>query len=141
MVSSKIAIYTMLINPLTKYAVLLSPIATAIEDHFQQHSSKFTIAIIRTLSAISTVGVAVAFPFFEYLMAFIGALLSVAVSIIFPCICYLKISKRYRSFELELFVIIIILVGGSLVGVAGAYMSLKQIIMLWSMDDHTCTPT
>ncbi|KAF5733224.1 vacuolar amino acid transporter 1-like [Tripterygium wilfordii] len=40
-ISTKIAICTTLINPLTKYAVLITPIATAIEDTFPFHVSRY----------------------------------------------------------------------------------------------------
>ncbi|KAH0670235.1 hypothetical protein KY290_025656 [Solanum tuberosum] len=59
-ISSKIAIYTTLVNPITKYALVVSPIATAIEDKLPLRKS---------------------------------ALLGVTVSILLPCLCYLKIKK------------------------------------------------
>ncbi|KAF6148281.1 hypothetical protein GIB67_012056 [Kingdonia uniflora] len=37
--SSKVAIYTTLINPFTKYAIMITPIATAIEDLFLFHTT------------------------------------------------------------------------------------------------------
>ncbi|KAK9107611.1 hypothetical protein Syun_023622 [Stephania yunnanensis] len=127
--SSKIAIYTTLINPFTKYAIMITPIATAIEDHFQFYKSKYSICVlIRTVLVISTVVVALVVPLFGYLMSLIGAFLSVTASMLLPCICYLKISKAHRSNGLELLVIIGILILGSLVAVLGTYMSLRQII-------------
>ncbi|KAM7468533.1 hypothetical protein LguiB_016095 [Lonicera macranthoides] len=39
-ISSKVAIYTTLINPITKYAIIVSPIATAIEDTFPFRNSR-----------------------------------------------------------------------------------------------------
>ncbi|KAK9121379.1 hypothetical protein Syun_018996 [Stephania yunnanensis] len=127
-VSSKIAIYTTMINPLTKYAIMISPIAMAIEGRFQHHKSKFINIFIRTLLVISTVGVAISVPFFGYLISLTGAFLSVTASLLLPCICYLKISKRYCEFGLQWLVIISILVAGSLVAVLGTYASLREII-------------
>ncbi|KAF8390199.1 hypothetical protein HHK36_024721 [Tetracentron sinense] len=126
--SSKIAIYTTLINPITKYALMVTPIATAIEDWFPFRNSRPISLLIRTVLVISTVFVALVIPLFGYLMAFIGAFLSVTVSMLLPCICYLKITQTSRSFGLELMVIVGILVMGSSVAVLGTYTSLRQIV-------------
>ncbi|KAK9119261.1 hypothetical protein Scep_017354 [Stephania cephalantha] len=127
-VSSKIAIYTTLINPFTKYAFMIYPIAMAIEGRFQYYKSKFISILIRTLLVISTVGVALSIPFFGYLISLTGAFLCVTATMLIPCICYLKISKRYCNFGLQWLVIISILVAGSLVAILGTYVSLREIV-------------
>ncbi|XP_043724890.1 amino acid transporter AVT1I-like [Telopea speciosissima] len=126
-ISSKIAIYTTLVNPFTKYAIMITPIAAAIEDWFPFRNSRPISLLIRTVLLISNVVVALTIPFFAYLMAFIGAFLSVVVSLLLPCICYLKIFKSSRSFNLELVIICGILVLGIIVAVLGTYTSLRQI--------------
>ncbi|OIT25882.1 PREDICTED: vacuolar amino acid transporter 1-like [Nicotiana attenuata] len=114
-VSSKIAIYTATINPITKYALIVSPI--------------ITVLVIRTVLVISTVIVALVVPFFEYVMTFIGAFTGISLSILFPCICYLKIRKPYsRSVGIEVIFIGVIIVLGSFVAIYGTYVSLKNII-------------
>ncbi|XP_048230828.1 amino acid transporter AVT1I isoform X2 [Ricinus communis] len=127
-VSAKIAIYTTLINPLTKYAVVTAPIANAIEDTFRLNSTKPLSILIRTAIMISVLAVALTIPFFGYMMAFIGAFLSISVSMLLPCLCYLRINKAARIFGFELVVIAGILIFGLFVGLAGTYTSLKQII-------------
>jgi len=130
-IGSKIAIYTTLINPLTKYArclVITAPIATAIEDTLVFRNSRYLSILIRTVIVISTVVVALTIPFFGYVMAFIGAFLSVTVSMLLPCLCYLRIDKSARRFGLELVLIVGILIVGSLVGIIGTYTSIKQIV-------------
>ncbi|XP_010257515.1 PREDICTED: vacuolar amino acid transporter 1 [Nelumbo nucifera] len=126
-VSSHIAIFTTLINPFTKYAIMVTPIVIAIEDLFPCRNKSISI-LIRTVLLISNVVVALTIPFFGYLMAFIGAFLSVMVSLLLPCLCYLKISKASRSPGLELVIIVGILVLGSLVAVLGTYISLSEIV-------------
>ncbi|PIA62700.1 hypothetical protein AQUCO_00200608v1 [Aquilegia coerulea] len=126
--SSHIAIYTTLINPFTKYAIMITPIATAVEDWFPFHDSWFISILIRTVLMISTVVVALIVPFFGYLMALIGAFLSITVSLLLPCACYLKISSNPRSLGFELVAIVTILVIGSLVAISGTYTSVRQII-------------
>lgn len=127
-ISAKIAIYTTLVNPLTKYAVIITPIAKAIEDTLRLGNNRSLSILVRTLIMISTLIVALTVPFFGYIMAFIGAFLSVTVSVLFPCLCYLRINKAARRFGLELVVIVGILISGSFVAAVGTYTSLRQII-------------
>ncbi|KAK6931233.1 Amino acid transporter, transmembrane domain, partial [Dillenia turbinata] len=128
LLSSKVAIYTTLINPLTKYAIIVTPISAAIEDTALLKNSRVVSYLVSTALVISTVVVALCIPFFGYVMAFIGAFLSVTVSIIFPCLCYLKLNKGVKKFGLEFMVIIgIMLVGGG-VAVVGTFTSVKQIV-------------
>ncbi|KAH6798071.1 hypothetical protein C2S52_022625 [Perilla frutescens var. hirtella] len=129
-ISSKIAIYTTLINPITKYAIIISPIATALEETFiKLNSSSMAISLlIRTILVVGTVVFAVVVPFFEYVMAFIGAFLSVSASILFPCVCYLKMNKASREFGVEFVFILMILIFGSFVAVTGTFISVRNIV-------------
>ncbi|KAE8673226.1 Transmembrane amino acid transporter family protein isoform 2 [Hibiscus syriacus] len=126
--STKIAIYTTLINPLTKYAIITSPIATAIEEKPVFRNSRSLSIFIRTTLVISTVIVALSIPFFGYVMAFIGSFLSVTVSMLLPCLCYLKLNKAARKNGLELIIIVSILVAGLFIGVVGTFTSIRQIV-------------
>lgn len=127
-ISSRIAIYITIINPLTKYAIIITPIAAAIEEARPFRNSRVISIVVRTLIVISTVFVAIMVPFFSYVMAFVGASLSVTVSVLLPCLFYLKINVAARRFGLELVMMIGIMVIGSLVGVVGMYTSLKEIV-------------
>lgn len=129
-ISSKIAIYTTLINPFTKYAIIITPIANAIESKmsFHRKSRPIISIIIRTSILISTVLVALFIPFFGYLMALTGAFLGVTGSLLLPSLCYLKINKAARRFGLELMVIIGVLLIGPFIAVVGTYSSVKQIV-------------
>lgn len=124
-VSSKIAIYTTLAGPIAKYALIITPIANAIESQVSTH--RLSCIIIRTLLLLSTVFVALLFPFFGLLMALVGAILNVTVSILLPCICYLKIfgGKKWRY---EFVIIVGIILVAILVGVMGTYSSIVQIM-------------
>ncbi|KAK6280855.1 PREDICTED: vacuolar amino acid transporter 1 [Theobroma cacao] len=127
-ISTKIAIYTTVINPLTKYAIITAPITTAIEEKSLFGNSRSLSIIIRTALVISTVIVALTVPFFGYIMAFIGSFLSVTSSILLPCLCYLKTNKTAQKFGFELVIIVTILVAGSFIGVVGTFTSIKQIV-------------
>ncbi|KAK9912355.1 hypothetical protein M0R45_036222 [Rubus argutus] len=67
-------------------------------------------------------------PFFGYVMAFVGAFLSVTVSILLPCLFYPKINNVTRRLGFELMTLLGIMVIGSFVSVVGTYTSLKEIV-------------
>ncbi|XP_068653603.1 amino acid transporter AVT1I-like [Aristolochia californica] len=128
-INSKLAIYTTLINPFTKYALMITPIATAIEDISPIFNMKgANIVFIRTLLVVSTVIVALTIPFFGNVMALTGSFLSSSASMLLPCICYLKICPVSRSSRLELMIIGGILAIGSSFAMLGTVSSLRGII-------------
>ncbi|TKY58956.1 Ribonuclease 3 [Spatholobus suberectus] len=140
-ISTKIAIYTTIINPFTKYAVLITPIANAIEDKWLLSKRKPVAIMIRTIIVLNTLLVALFMPFYEYIMAFVGAFSCVAISLLFPCLCYLKINEAARRFGLELIIIItILLIGiksdGNLYSVVNMTQAIKQAI--WFAPGITC---
>lgn len=126
--NTKIAIFTSLINPLTKYGSIMYPIAHAIEDISPLCATRMMSITIRTLLLLTTLIVAMSIPFFAYVMAFIGAFAGVATSILIPCMCYLKINRGARKFGWELICIVLIMVIGSSIGVVGTYTSVKEVI-------------
>lgn len=127
-ISTKLAIYSTIINPFTKYAVLITPIANAIEEKWLLCKRKPIAILVRTTILVSTVLMALFMPFFGYVMAFIGAFFSVTISLLFPCICYLKMNKAARQFGLELIIIIVILFVGIFIGILGTYLSVRHIV-------------
>lgn len=128
-VATKIAIYTTIISPLTKYAVVITPVVIAIEETSNILSRRPLSILLRSCIVVSSVIIALTVPFFGYVMAFIGSFLSVTISMLLPCLCYLKIIKAARTVGLELIVIVGIIVVGVFVGVLGTYTSVKQIVI------------
>jgi len=131
--ASHFAIWVTLVNPFAKYAITLTPVAVALEE-FLPHSMvgsrkdvRFWGTILRTLIVSSTVIVALTVPFFGLLMAFIGSFLSATVSIILPCLCYLKIYRHQLS-RGEVAFVAAVLCLGIVVGVGGTFFSVKAII-------------
>lgn len=93
--SSKIAIYTTLVNPMSKYALMLEPVVNYTESLFpNHHKKKYIKFMLRTGLVTSQVIVALVVPFFGFLMSLVGAFLSITASIILPCLFYLKISGK-----------------------------------------------
>ncbi|KAK4751343.1 hypothetical protein SAY87_004825 [Trapa incisa] len=131
--SSKVAIYTTLVNPICKYALMVIPIVDAAKKHLAwSHDKRVLLGIlVSTTLVISNVAVALCVPFFGYLMSLVGAFLSVSASIILPCLCYLKImADSRRSFwRLESVIIVVIIILGVVVGILGTYMALEQMIL------------
>lgn len=126
--SSKVAIYTTLINPFSKYALMIAPVATAIEERLIMDNKRSATLLIRSLVVLSTVVIALTIPFFGSLMALVGSLLSIIVSMMLPCICYIKIFGASQVRKVELVLVSGILLTGSLVATTGTYSSLKEII-------------
>ncbi|KAA8530370.1 hypothetical protein F0562_005079 [Nyssa sinensis] len=127
--SSRVAIYTTLVNPISKFALMVTPIVNAIENRLQSYCSKRPFSLlIRTTMVISTIVVALTLPFFGYLMSLVGAFFSVTASILLPCLCYLKISGTYQRLGLELVIIGGIMLLGISIVIVGTYTSVVQMI-------------
>ncbi|KAJ7974404.1 putative Amino acid transporter [Quillaja saponaria] len=127
--SSRVAIYTTLVNPISKYALMVTPIVNAMKKLLPgQYNKRVFGLLISTTLVISTVIVALVVPFFGYLMSLVGALLSVTASILLPCLCYLKISGTYQRFGCEMIIIGCIIMMGIGAGIFGTYTSLVDII-------------
>ncbi|KAH7532645.1 hypothetical protein FEM48_Zijuj04G0043800 [Ziziphus jujuba var. spinosa] len=127
--SSKVAIYTTLVNPIAKYALMVKPIVDAAKHSFGIQFNKRVLGLlISTILVISTVIVALSVPFFADLMSLVGAFLSVTASIILPCLCYLKFSGAYKRFGCETVTVGAIILMGFAVLIFGTYTSLLEII-------------
>ncbi|XP_010551853.1 PREDICTED: vacuolar amino acid transporter 1 isoform X2 [Tarenaya hassleriana] len=128
--SSRVAIYTTLVNPIAKYALMVTPIIDAARNRLPgSWPNKRTAGLfLGTALVISNVIVALLLPFFGELMNLVGAFLSTTASVVLPCLCYLKISGRYRRFGIETMVLIGIILMGIVVVITGTYQSVKDIL-------------
>ncbi|KAK9123939.1 hypothetical protein Sjap_013541 [Stephania japonica] len=100
-VASKIAVWTTILSPLSKYALTMTPVAMSLEEFFpsSQRGCSYTSLSIRTILVLSTLVVGLTIPFFGLIMALIGSFLSMVVALIFPCACYLKIHSGRLNFR------------------------------------------
>ncbi|XP_020535875.1 amino acid transporter AVT1E isoform X2 [Jatropha curcas] len=128
LMASKIAVWTAVVNPITKYALTLTPVALSLEELMPPGRLRsYSISlIIRTVLVISTLVVAVAFPFFGFVMAFIGSSLAMVVAVIFPCICYLRILHE-RLNKLQIAACIFTITVGVLTACFGTYSSIARL--------------
>lgn len=125
--SSKVAIYTTLVNPMSKFALMISPVVSAIESCFPRLRKKRPFRLlIRSALVLSNVAVALTVPFFGYLMSLVGAFLSITASIILPCLCYLKINSG--SSKNEQMIIVGIICFSVVIVIFGTYSSLVEIV-------------
>ncbi|KFK25768.1 hypothetical protein AALP_AA8G157200 [Arabis alpina] len=127
--SSKVAIWTTLVNPIAKFALMVTPIIDAMRTRFSRFLPNKRTAgfLLSTTLVTSNVIVALLIPFFGDLMSLVGAFLSATASVILPCLCYLKISGKYRSVGFETLVLIGIILTGIVVVITGTYQAVKDI--------------
>ncbi|MED6175230.1 hypothetical protein PIB30_076477 [Stylosanthes scabra] len=128
-ISSKIAVYTTVVNPITKYALFTTPITNALKDLLptKYKNRRVFHMLISTLMLISNVIITLTVPLFGDVMSLIGAFLIVTSCILLPCLCYLKISGNYCKLGFETIAIAVIIVGAAAVGISGTCASLIDI--------------
>ncbi|KAL0907613.1 hypothetical protein M5K25_022032 [Dendrobium thyrsiflorum] len=129
LMASKVAVWTTVVNPLTKYALCLTPMALSLEELIPRDNLKshFYSIIIRTALTLSTLFVALAVPFFGLVMALIGSLLTMLVSFVFPCICFLSII-RGKATQTQVAMCILIVLVGLTSSALGTFSAVSKII-------------
>ncbi|XP_060210341.1 amino acid transporter AVT1C-like [Lycium barbarum] len=129
LMASKVAVWTTVVNPFTKFALTLSPVAMCLEELLPSKHAKSHVypILIRTALAISTLLVGLAVPFFGLVMALIGSLLTMLVTLILPCVCFLRILKGKTS-RLQVTICVLIIIVGTASAVFGSYSALYNII-------------
>nr|XP_034893108.1 amino acid transporter AVT1J-like isoform X2 [Populus alba] len=126
--SARLTIYTTLVSPITKYALMIIPIVIATKSWLPMNGKKRPFSLfIGTALVISNVIVALSLPFFGDLMSLVGAFLSMTASIILPSLCYMKISGTYQRFGFEMVVLWTVVLLGVAVVILGTYTSLLEI--------------
>ncbi|XP_058003079.1 amino acid transporter AVT1D isoform X2 [Hevea brasiliensis] len=126
--ASKIAVWTAVVNPMTKYALTITPVALSLEELMPSGRlrSYGVSLIIRTTLVVSTLVVAQTFPYFGFVMAFIGSSLAMLVAVIFPCACYLCLLHE-RLTKLQISACILTIGVGMLTACVGTYSSILRM--------------
>ncbi|KAJ4720747.1 Vacuolar amino acid transporter 1 [Melia azedarach] len=129
LIATKIAVWTTVVNPFTKYALTISPVALSLEELIpSNHLKSHVYAIcIRTALVFSTLFVGLAIPFFGLVMSLIGSLLTMLVTLILPCACFLRI-LRGKVTRSQVALCILILVVGVTSSAIGTYSALSKIV-------------
>ncbi|KAJ0967324.1 hypothetical protein J5N97_024241 [Dioscorea zingiberensis] len=123
LMASKVAVWTTVVNPITKYP-LLSLEELIPPNHLKSHL--YAIAI-RTILVFSTLFVALSVPFFGLVMALIGSFLTMLVTLILPCACFLSI-VRGKVTWIQGSLCILIIVVGVICAAFGSTSALSRII-------------
>ncbi|KAI4340121.1 hypothetical protein MLD38_024989 [Melastoma candidum] len=128
-ISSKMAIYTTLLIPISKYALVTTPIVESIERSLPPKCNVRPIRLlVRTLLLLASLTVAISFPYFGILMALVGAVINVSGSVLMPCACFLRMFRSHGLPRVEVGIIVAILVFSMGVAVMGTYTSVKEMV-------------
>ncbi|CAA7399036.1 unnamed protein product [Spirodela intermedia] len=122
LVASNVAVWTTVVNPITKYPFYLEELIPS--NRLKSHAYPI---MIRSALVISTLFVALSVPFFGLVMSLIGSLLTMLVTLILPCACFLSILKGRVSWT-EGSVCIFIIVVGVVASSVGTVSSVSRII-------------
>uniref|UniRef100_A0A0E0MET8 Amino acid transporter transmembrane domain-containing protein n=1 Tax=Oryza punctata TaxID=4537 RepID=A0A0E0MET8_ORYPU len=92
---TRIALWATVLTPVTKYALEFAPFAIQLEHHLPATMSPRARTLVRgcvgSAALLLILALALSVPYFQYVLSLTGSLVSVAISIIFPCAFYLKI--------------------------------------------------
>ncbi|XXG45413.1 hypothetical protein AAC387_Pa02g0501 [Persea americana] len=129
LVASKIAVWTTIVNPFTKYALTITPVALSLEELIPSNHLKSHIysILIRTGLVISTLVVALSIPFFGFVMALVGSFLTMLVALILPCACFLSI-LRGKVTRIQGSLCILIIIVGVISSAIGTTSALYKIV-------------
>ncbi|KAI4319003.1 hypothetical protein MLD38_032654 [Melastoma candidum] len=127
-VATKLTIWTTVINPLSKFALTITPVALCLEELLPPslQQSYAIVIMIRTTLVMTTLAVALAVPFFGFIMALMGSILTMLAALIIPCTCYLRLLKGRLS-KLEISMCWFTITVGVLCSIIGTYSAIARL--------------
>ncbi|KAK9138929.1 hypothetical protein Sjap_009523 [Stephania japonica] len=130
LVATKIALWATVLTPMTKYALEFAPIALQLEHVFPSTMSSkmrmLTRGSIGSFLLLGILGLALSVPYFEHVLGLTGSLVSVSISIVFPCVFYIKIYRSQIS-KPTLALNLILVTTGVLLSIVGTIYSTKSL--------------
>ncbi|XP_073226656.1 amino acid transporter AVT1C-like [Cicer arietinum] len=129
LVASKIAVWTTVVNPFTKYALSLTPVAMSLEELIPSNNPNFQFysICIRTALVVSTLLVGLSVPFFGLVMSLTGSLFTMFVSLILPSACFLSIKGGIIS-RYQVALCVTVMIVGLVSSAFGSYSAISEII-------------
>lgn len=131
LIATKIALWATVLTPMTKYALEFSPFASQLEHKLPSTMSSRARMVIRgsvgSILLLVILALALSLPYFEHVLSLTGSLVSIAISLIFPCAFYLKICWRQVS-KPTVVLNGVLIVLGALLGVVGTISTSKALI-------------
>ncbi|KAK7280861.1 hypothetical protein RIF29_08396 [Crotalaria pallida] len=128
---TKIALWATVLTPMTKYALELAPLAIQLEHKLPSSMNGRIKMLIRgcigSILLLLILTLALSVPYFEHVLSLTGSLVSVAISLIMPCVFYVKIC--WGQMPKSLFVLNLFLITfGLLLGMMGTFSSSKLLV-------------
>ena len=134
--AATVVIWTTVVNPFTKFALTLMPLALAVEEEIgcvaddHEGVNRWKSVAVRSALVGATLFVALAVPFFGFVMAFIGSFLSLSSAVILPCLFHVRI-MRHRIGKGEVLLNYSLVAVGSVCAAIGTSYSVNGIIASW----------
>lgn len=134
LVVTKVALWATVLTPVTKYALEFAPFAIQLQHHLPERMGPRARMFVRggvgSAALLVILALALCVPYFQYVLSLTGSLVSVAISVIFPCAFYLKIYWGRVPMSTVTINVVLILTGVVLavVGTISSAMSLVQSI-------------
>ncbi|EPS59523.1 hypothetical protein M569_15281, partial [Genlisea aurea] len=127
--SSKIALWTTVINPIHTFALLMNPVARSLDELLPHHVSNayWCFAVVRISLVVVCLLVALLIPFFGTVMSLIGSLFSIFMAVIMPASCFLRIVGK-RASTLQIMVSWGVVILGAVCAALGTFHSFRQLV-------------
>lgn len=131
LVVTKIALWATVLTPMTKYALEFAPMAIQLEHYLPSSMTSRSRMLVRgTVGSILLfviLALALSIPYFEHVLSLTGSLVSISISVVFPCVFYLKVCWPQVSKPILLLNGLLIAIG-VLFGVVGTISSSKSLV-------------
>ncbi|KAG6493764.1 amino acid transporter AVT1H-like [Zingiber officinale] len=118
--ATKVALWATVLTPMTKYALEFAPFATQLERRLPPSMSSRARRLLSggvgSALLLLILALALVVPYFEDVLSLTGSLISVAISIIFPCAFYLRIYWARSSRASVAFHVGLIVFGAAIAG-------------------------
>lgn len=114
-----ICIWTIIINPSTKFGLMLNAVASVFEQNFNE----FGRFVLRTFLCFLSLLITLFLPSFALICAFIGAFCSFIISAICPIACYLKLCKVSKAEKIICHVLLLINIFLSILGTSAVFIN------------------
>ncbi|MCO5547906.1 hypothetical protein L7F22_001360 [Adiantum nelumboides] len=136
LLASKVAIWATVATPITKFSLLLSPVASEMEawclDYFKLKERSLGESImskaIRAMLLGFIVLVAFALPYFGYVIELVGSAMTATICMILPCIFYLRCHQEQKMTRRQIVELYFLITISAVVGLLGTYLSFKGLI-------------
>lgn len=131
LIVTKLALWAVVLTPMTKYALEFAPFAIQLEHSLPSSMASRTKMIVRgtigSLLLLMILALALSVPYFEHVLSLTGSLVSISISVVIPCVFYLRICWP-RVPGVAVAVNVVFVVVGVVLGVVGTVSSFKSLV-------------